>query len=48
MHVLRSLFIVSTSGAAVLLWTSCSCDPGYPPEAGESCEVVGERACSPR
>ena len=46
MQALRYSVILCASTAAVLLWASCTCDPIYPPEAGDSCDVVGETVCS--
>jgi hypothetical protein len=36
---------VLAGAAMVLLWTGCTCEPIYPPEAGGSCEEVGEKEC---
>ncbi len=38
--------LLALMGAAmVLLWTGCTCDPVYPPEAGDTCDSIGDKDC---
>ena len=39
------LLLGLVGATAVALWTGCSCDPIYPPQAGDACDEVGAREC---
>lgn len=45
MRMFSMMLFGTASIAMVVLWTGCSCDPVYPPEAGDDCSVEGDRTC---
>lgn len=39
------LLLACAAAGVLLVWTGCTCDPVYPPEAGDRCDSVGDKDC---